>query len=55
MEDDGLQDFVQVGEKIKILREDKAVSLKNLSERTGLSAAVLSQIENHLVSPPLGT
>ena len=55
MEDDGPQDFVQVGEKIKILREDKAVSLKNLSERTGLSAAVLSQIENHLVSPPLGT
>ncbi len=47
--------YVQVGEKIKQLREDSAVSLKDLEERTGLSSAVLSQIENHLVSPPLGT
>jgi len=47
--------YVQVGEKIKRLREDSAVSLKELEERTGLSSAVLSQIENHLVSPPLGT
>jgi transcriptional regulator with XRE-family HTH domain len=47
--------YVQVGEKIKKLREDSAVSLKELEERTGLSSAVLSQIENHLVSPPLGT
>jgi transcriptional regulator with XRE-family HTH domain len=47
--------YVQVGKKIKQLREDTAVSLKDLEERTGLSSAILSQIENHLVSPPLGT
>jgi len=47
--------YVQVGEKIKRLREDSGVSLKELEARTGLSSAVLSQIENHLVSPPLGT
>jgi len=47
--------YVQVGEKIKRLREDSAVSLKEMEKRTGLSSAVLSQIENHLVSPPLGT
>jgi len=55
MENEGAEELVQVGAKIKMLREDKAVSLKDLSERTGLSTAVLSQIENHLVSPPLGT
>jgi transcriptional regulator with XRE-family HTH domain len=47
--------YIQVGKKIKELREDSAVSLKELEERTGLSSAILSQIENHLVSPPLGT
>jgi len=55
MEEEGLDQFVQVGEKIKRLREDKALSLKDLSDRSGLSTAVLSQIENHLISPPLGT
>jgi transcriptional regulator with XRE-family HTH domain len=46
---------IQVGEKIKRLREEKSISLKELADKTGLSSAVLSQIENHLVSPPLGT
>lgn len=55
MGNEGLEEFVQVGEKIKRLREDKAVSLQDLSRRTGLSAAIISQIENHLISPPLGT
>ncbi len=47
--------YVQVGERIKRFREDSGISLKEMEERTGLSSAVLSQIENHLVSPPLGT
>lgn len=47
--------YVQVGERIKRYRQDAGVSLKEMEERTGLSSAVLSQIENHLVSPPLGT
>lgn len=46
---------MRVGEKIKRLREDRAMSLEEMSRRTGLSSSVLSQIENHLVSPPLGT
>lgn len=46
---------VKVGEKLKDLREDLAVSLDELAIKTGISAAMLSQIENHLVSPPLGT
>ena len=49
------EQYVQVGEKIKKLREDSALSLKDLADRTGLSTAVLSQVEHHLISPPLGT
>lgn len=55
MEDNDETRYVQVGERIKRLREDSALSLKDFSDRTGLSSAVLSQIENHLISPPLGT
>ncbi|MFA6450576.1 MAG: XRE family transcriptional regulator [bacterium] len=46
---------IAVGEKIKKLREEKGVSLQEFATRTGFSSALLSQIENHMVSPPLGT
>ena len=46
---------LKIGEKIKQLREDKALSLEELAQRLGISPSVLSQIENHLISPPLGT
>lgn len=46
---------VRVGEMVKKLREDKAMSLEDVAKLTGLSTSVLSQIENHMVSPPLGT
>ncbi len=46
---------VKVGEKIRELREDQALSLDELAGRTGISAAVINQIEGHMVSPPLGT
>ena len=46
---------VRVGEKIKMLREEKGLSLKELADLTGFSTALLSQMENHLVSPSLGT
>lgn len=55
MEDRKKETYLQVGEKIKRFREDNALTLKDLADRTGLSTAVLSQIENHLISPPLGT
>jgi quercetin dioxygenase-like cupin family protein len=45
---------VKVGEKIKQFRESLGMSLQVLSEKTGFSMAFLSQIENHLISPPLG-
>ena len=46
---------IHVGEKIKVLRERKGLSLKDLADSTGFSTALLSQMENHLVSPSLGT
>ncbi len=46
---------IPVGEKIKVLRELKGFSLKDVAERAGFSTALISQMENHLVSPSLGT
>jgi len=55
MEKNEQDPYLQIGAKIKRFREDNALTLQDMAERTGLSTAVLSQIENHLISPPLGT
>ncbi|NNG47562.1 MAG: helix-turn-helix transcriptional regulator, partial [Deltaproteobacteria bacterium] len=46
---------VQVGEHIRKFRESQGLTLQHLAERTGFSAALISQIENRMVSPSLGT
>jgi transcriptional regulator with XRE-family HTH domain len=48
-------DSVKVAEKIKQIREQKGMSLQDLAAKCGFSSALLSQLENHMVSPPLGT
>ncbi len=50
-----LPEEMRVAERIKALRLEKGLSLPEMAERTGFSSALISQIENHLVSPPLGT
>jgi transcriptional regulator with XRE-family HTH domain len=50
----GDSDLTLVGERIKRVREETGLSLQELADRTGYSSALLNQIENHLVSPPLG-
>ncbi|HQO02621.1 MAG TPA: cupin domain-containing protein [Spirochaetota bacterium] len=45
---------IKVGEKIKELREMKGMTLQDIADKTGFSTAFISQIENHLISPPLG-
>jgi len=55
MEDNKETKEIPVGEKIKTLREQKGLLLKDVADRTGFSAALISQMENHLVSPSLGT
>ncbi|NOY44106.1 MAG: helix-turn-helix domain-containing protein, partial [Deltaproteobacteria bacterium] len=43
-----------VGERIRQVREEAGVTLQELADRTGYTSALLNQIENHMVSPPLG-
>ncbi len=45
---------LKVGEKVRELREKNGRTLQDMADRTGYSSALLSQIENHMVSPPLG-
>jgi len=45
---------LEVGKRIRELREDTGLTLQELAQRTGYSSALLSQFENHMVSPPLG-
>ncbi|HDJ29368.1 MAG TPA: cupin domain-containing protein [Proteobacteria bacterium] len=51
----GYTETMKVCENIKTIREKQGLSLQELAGRTGYSTAVLSQIENHLESPSLGT
>jgi len=44
-----------IGNKIKELRHRKKLSIQELSEKTGLSGTLISQIENELISPPIST
>jgi transcriptional regulator with XRE-family HTH domain len=54
MEEEKKAEDMTIGEKIRDLREKKGLSLQDLAIRTGYSSAILSQMENHMVSPPLG-
>jgi len=46
---------LDLGGKIRRLRLKKGMTLKDVSEKTGFSTALLSQIENSIVSPPIST
>ncbi|TFH43195.1 MAG: cupin domain-containing protein [Chrysiogenales bacterium] len=51
---DDIDVSIRVGEKIRAFRDSLGLSLGDLAEKTGFSTAYLSQVENHLISPPLG-
>ncbi len=53
MEDDVKR--LKLGEKIRDLRLKRGNTLKHISEITGLSVPLLSQVENDAVSPPVAT
>lgn len=44
-----------IGKKIRELRKKRGLVLQDLSDRTGLSKPLLSQIEKEVVSPPIAT
>jgi transcriptional regulator with XRE-family HTH domain len=46
---------VPVGEHVRAFRETLGMTVQQFAERTGFSAALLTQIENRMVSPSLGT
>ena len=46
---------LQLGLKIRRLRQERRMTLQDLAEMTGLSKPLLSQIENEQVIPPLAT
>lgn len=48
------ENIISVGEKIKSLRESGGMSLKELADRSGISETLLSRMEAHEISPPLG-
>ena len=54
MEEEKESEDLRIGEKIRELREKKGLSLQDMANRTGYTSALLSQVENHLISPPLG-
>ncbi len=46
---------LQIGMKIRRLRQERRMTLQDLADATGLSKPLLSQIENEQVIPPLAT
>ncbi|MDA8428975.1 MAG: XRE family transcriptional regulator [Geobacteraceae bacterium] len=44
-----------IGAKIKELRRSKKLKLQDVANETGFSTALISQIENNNVSPPIAT
>ena len=45
----------QIGSKIKKLRKARKLTLQDVARETGFSPALISQIENNNVSPPIAT
>jgi transcriptional regulator with XRE-family HTH domain len=54
MEEEKGSEDLRIGEKVRELREKKGLSLQDMANSTGYTSALLSQVENHLISPPLG-
>ena len=46
---------LNLGQKIKTLRQRKGLSLQQTAEKSGLSVPLLSQIESEVVAPPVAT
>jgi len=44
-----------IGTKIRELRKSMGITLQQVAERTGFSPALISQIENNNITPPIAT
>ncbi len=54
MESQGEEATSSVGQRVCTVREEKGLSVEDVSQRTGLGVEYLNQIETQAVSPPLG-
>jgi len=48
-------DSIEVGQRLRVLREERGISMRALARRSGLSANALSMIERSLTSPSVST
>jgi transcriptional regulator with XRE-family HTH domain len=46
---------VEVGQRLRLLRDERGISMRTLARRSGLSANALSMIERGLTSPSVST
>ncbi len=46
---------VNVGARVRKVRENRSLSLEDISQRTGLEVSLLEEIEKGEIAPPLGT
>lgn len=54
LEEELIGNEVKVGEVVRKRREDAGMTIQDLAEKTGFSSAILTQIENRMISPQLG-
>lgn len=45
---------VNVGERVKTVREDRGLSIEDIAQRTGMDENLIKQIEDGQTAPPLG-
>ncbi len=50
----GAEEF-DIGAKMRVLRRNRRLTLREVAKETGFSPALISQIENNNVTPPIGT
>jgi transcriptional regulator with XRE-family HTH domain len=48
------EEATPIGERVRRVREEKGLTVEDVSKRTGLDSAYLTRIETEDVSPPLG-
>ncbi len=46
--------YVDVGGEIRLFRKSQGLTVQDLADKTGFSVAIITQIENRMISPPLG-
>ena len=47
--------IIKIGERVRKIRNQRGLTLQDVASFTGYSKALISQIENNVVTPPIGT